>query len=111
MWPFKNKLIKWTVTSRDVHLNPTSPEISFIVSDGWEPFSVTDIPNTLDQNQKRVWIRRATFRIWHRKDYEIRIQQWGWGGHEVFLHLEDGWEPFGVSDSFGNHMIWFRKNV
>ena len=102
---------EWEIQPRDIHLNPLSPDISFIVQDGWQPFGVTGVPNSADQNQIRLWLRRRPPLFWHRKPYEIRIQNAGWGGHQVLLHLTAGWEPFGVSDSAGNHLIWFRRQA
>jgi len=48
-----------------------------------------------------------------KKVYEIA--QAGWGGHEVVLHLSEGWEPFSVQtiqNDFGwQTIIWFRRLV
>jgi len=100
----------WEILPIDQHLNPTSQEQLFVVHDGWEPFGVSPVQNTLDSNQIRIWTRRRETA--HRNTaYEIKIVSAGWGGHEVLLHLSSGWEPFGVSMSFDNHLIWFRKKV
>jgi hypothetical protein len=51
-------------------------------------------------------------RLWTKKNYEIRVQSAGWGGHQVLLHLTEGWEPFAVSISPPDQpIIWFRKKV
>jgi hypothetical protein len=105
-WPWHRD---WQIQPIDQHWNGS--ESSFIVRDGWEPFGVSAVPNIQDpQNWIRIWTRRRE-RGFRRKQYEIKIQQAGWGGHQVILHLSGGWEPFGVSDSFGNHLIWFRRRV
>jgi len=102
----KNKI--WEIQPLDIHWNGF--EASLITSDGWEPFGVTSVPNTIKPNQIRVWSRRVVKKKW--KDaWEIKIQSVGWGGHQILLHLSAGWEPFGVADSFGNHIIWFRRRV
>ena len=98
----------WEIHAEDVH-NPGF-EISYIVRDGWEPFGVSDVPNTLDPNQVRLWLRRRSRRFWHRKPREIHIQSAGWGGHQVILHLTAGWEPFGLSiTGVDQPIVWFRK--
>ena len=105
-WPWHRKRRDWQIQPFDVYWNGN--EASFIVRDGWEPFAVSGFPNTLTANQIRVWTRR---RRSSKKVYEIKIQSAGWGGHQVILHLSEGWEPFGVSDSFGSHIVWFRRNA
>lgn len=108
-WPWQHRL-EYEIQPRDIHLNPLSSDISAFLDDEWEPFGVTAVPNTLDPNQIRLWLRRPV-KHKRRKAYEISIASAGWGGHEVLLHLTQGWAPFGVSDSSGNHIIWFRKKV
>lgn len=98
----------WEIQPTDIHWNGS--EASFIVKDQWEPFGVLPVPNTLDPNQVRLWTRRPVDHK-KRKSFEIKIQSAGWGGHEVVLHLTAHWEPFGVSDSAGNHIIWFRREA
>jgi hypothetical protein len=105
-WPWHRKRHDWEIQPFDIHWNGS--EASFIVHDGYELFGVSAVPNTTDLNQIRVWTRRRADQR-HHKVYEIRFQSAGWGGHQVLLHLTEGWEPFGVSDSFGNHIIWFRR--
>lgn len=98
----------WEIHAEDVHY--VGQPISYIVRDGWEPFGVSPVPNTLDQNQIRLWLRRRTPRFWHRKPHEIRIETAAWGGHQVLLHLTGGWEPFGVSISPPDQpIVWFRR--
>lgn len=109
-WPWHRKRRDWQILPQDVHLNPFQLENSFIVRQGWEPFGVTAVPNTTDANQLRIWTRRRE-NTHYRRQYEIKIISAGWGGHQVLLHLTAGWEPFAVSDSSGNHIIWFRKQV
>ena len=109
-WPWHRKRHDWDILPQDIHLNPSSLDVSFVIREGWEPFGVTDVPNTTDPNQTRIWTRRRENVRYHR-DYEIKIQNAGWGGHEVLLHLTTGWEPFAVSDSFGNPIIWFRRQT
>jgi hypothetical protein len=98
----------WQIQPRDVHWN--GYEMSVIIKDGWEPFGVTRVPNSLNQDLVRLWMRRPT-KFKKRKQYEVRIQQGGWGGHQVILHLTEAWEPFGVSESYDNALIWFRRQV
>lgn len=100
----------WEIQPQDLHLNPAQPEISFFIRDGWEPFGTSAVPNTLDPNQIRLWTRRPANHK-NMRDYDIKIASAGWGGHEVFLHLTAGWKPFCVSDSYGNHIIWFCRAV
>jgi hypothetical protein len=109
-WPWHRKTHNWEIRPLDQHLNPTTQEQSFIVREGWEPFGVTPVPNTTDPNQLRIWTRRRE-NTHYRRDYEIKIVSAGWGGHQVLLHLSSGWEPFAVSMSYDNHLIWFRKPV
>jgi hypothetical protein len=109
-WPWHRKHRKWEIQPVDIHLNPLSPDIIFVVRDGWEPFGVSPVPNTLDPNQLRIWTRKREGDKRY-KAYEIKIANAGWGGHEVLLHLSAGWEPFGVSMSYENHQIWFRRKV
>jgi hypothetical protein len=104
-WPWNRD---WQIQPQDTHW--LGSPISFIIRDGWEPFGVSKVPNTTDPNQIRVWLRRRAFGF-RRKQYEIKIHNAGWGGHQVILHLSQGWEPFGVSDSSGNHIIWFRRRA
>ncbi len=107
-WRFWKRKTTWEIRPFDCVWNGS--ETSFIVHDGWEPFGVTPVPNTLNQNFIRLWTRRPEGAR-QKFGYEIKVQSAGWGGHQVLLHLTDGWEPFGASDSFGNHIIWFRKEV
>ena len=109
-WPWHRKSRGWEIYPQDIHLNPFSLDISFIVREGWQPFGVSSVPNTTDPNQLRIWTRRRE-RTYKNTVYEIKIASAGWGGHQVLLHLTDHWEPFGVSDSFGNPIIWFRRRV
>jgi len=50
-----------------------------------------------------------------RKKKVYELSQAGWGGHEVFLHLTAGWEPFNVvvieTDLGPQYIIWFRRLV
>lgn len=106
-WFFWRKQpVEWVILPHDIHW--PGFETSFIIEDSWEPYGVTPVPNTLDVNQIRLWTRRPR-KFKKRKSYEIKIQQGGWGGHQVLLHLSSGWKPFAVSDSSGNHIIWFYK--
>jgi hypothetical protein len=98
----------WEIQPTDIHW--LGFEASFIVANGWEPYGVSPVPNTLDQNQVRLWLRRRPPRFWHRKQREIKIQSAGWGGHQILLHLSSGWEPFGVSISPPDQpIVWFRR--
>ena len=111
-WPWHRKRCDWQILPQDVHLNPASADISFVILGGYEPFGVSAVPNTLDQNQVRIWTRRREPKTTHNNTvYEILISSAGWGGHQVLLHLSSGWEPFAVSDSFGNATIWFRREA
>lgn len=108
-WRRKKKKIEWEIRPFDIHW--VGFETSFIVNDGWEPYGVSTVPNTLDQNQIRVWTRRLTS---HKRSrpYEIKMQSAAWGGHQVLLHLTDGWEPFAVAISPPDQpIIWFRKRA
>ncbi len=109
-WPWQHREVEYMIQPRDIHLNPLSSDILTYLENEWEPIGVTAVPNTLDPNQIRLWMRRPV-KFHKRSRYQIRIANAGWGGHEVLLHLTQGWEPFGVSDSYGNPIIWFRKKV
>jgi hypothetical protein len=107
-WFFWRKpKVEWSIRPFDIHW--MGFETSYVIRDGWEPYGVTPVPNALDQNQIRLWTRRPL--KYKKRTYEIKIQSGSWGGHQVLLHLSDGWEPFAVSDSSGNHIIWFRKGT
>lgn len=98
----------WEIHAEDIHWMYGTA--SYIVREGWEPFAVSDVPNTLNPNQVRLWLCRKTRRWWHRRPREIEIQSAGWGGHEVILHLSAGWEPFGVSIELPDQpIVWFRR--
>lgn len=108
---FHRKKRNYEIQPWDIHW--PGFETFFVLKDGWEPFGVSSVPNALDQNQIRLWLRRRVdfkWRWWRRKPYEIRIQQAGWGGHQVLLHLTDGWKPFGLSISPPDQpIVWFWK--
>lgn len=100
---------EWQIRPSDIRW--VGYEESVIITDGWEPFGVSPVPNTLNPNQIRLWLRRQLVPK-HRHPWEIRIQQAGWGGHQVGLHLTAHWEPFGVSISPPDQpIIWFRRKV
>ena len=106
-WPWHRKRHDWQIQPQDIHW--LGFETSFVIREGWEPFGVSSVPNALDQNQIRVWTRRQSDKG---KQYEIKMQSAGWGGHQVILHLSAGWEPFAVSISAPDQpIIWFRRKV
>lgn len=105
-WKRKKK-VTWEIRPYDIHW--LGFETSYIVNDGWEPYGVTPVPNALDQNQIRIWTRRPSS-VKKSKPYEIKMQSAAWGGHQVLLHLTDGWEPFAVSISPPDQpIVWFRR--
>lgn len=46
-----------------------------------------------------------------KKKYVWEIRNAGWGGHQTSLVLAEGFQPFAVTYSEGNHTIWYRKKV
>jgi hypothetical protein len=52
-WPWQRD---WQIQPQD--LRWVGFEASFIIKDGWEPFGVSNVPNTTNPNQIRVWTRR-----------------------------------------------------
>jgi hypothetical protein len=107
-WPWHRKRGDWQILPQDFRWNGF--EGTFLFQGGWEPFAVSTVPNTLETNRLRVWTRRREGGEARRdRDYEINVRSAGWGGHQVPLHLIEGWEPFGVQDSYDNHIVWFRR--
>lgn len=108
-WQFWKRFIEWEIQPIDIRW--VGGEAALLIFDGWEPFGVSEVPNTTNPNQVRVWRkRRKKFRKHLR--YEVRIQSAGWGGHEVLLHLTGGWEPFGLSISPPDQpIVWFKRRA
>ena len=108
-WPWYRKRRNWEIRPYD--LPWLGQELSFVVMDGWEPFGVSPVPNTLNPNQVRMWTRRRE-NTHYPFGYEIKVQQAGWGGHEVMLHLTSGWEPFALSITGPDQpIVWFRRKA
>lgn len=110
-WLFwRRRKPEWEIQPLDVHW--LGYETSLIISDGWEPFGVSAVPNTLNSNQIRIWRRRPKHGPRPAFGYEVKVQSAGWGGHQVILHLTEGWEPFGLSISPPDQpIVWFRRRA